>query len=326
MDSYKANNQRIYLYSHSPDAEKLINSGAATISSGGLRRPDGTLLDMAKPLSFTLDELKEMLGSDERLALTEQRLQVLSDRIGLSEQSAQELSQIGWLNNAVIGQIYSMTYAGFQQTLAGLEFISSNINEIGKRLQQIETNDYKEKTDRFVSNLKADFQKLELPKFDITNSSVDEHLNDIAAFIKRLYEGFLSGSVDGFLAIRVIQALIIPFSALATKYSILFFYENGVSSGSCSEWFSLISAITSDQRFTEKLQYYIQLETELPFRDKVKLAKECARRISLIEKNIAFDVEYSLYHTKEEYLNRGKKIQELIASTEAIPEDGRLYL
>ena len=64
MNHNEDKNRRIYLYSHSPEAEKAIESGEVAISTGGASRPDGTMMDMAKPLSFTLDELKEMVSDD----------------------------------------------------------------------------------------------------------------------------------------------------------------------------------------------------------------------------------------------------------------------
>ena len=67
MNHNEDKNRRIYLYSHSPEAEKAIESGEVAISTGGARRPDGTMMDMAKPLSFTLDELKEMVSDETHL-------------------------------------------------------------------------------------------------------------------------------------------------------------------------------------------------------------------------------------------------------------------
>lgn len=137
MNHNEDKNKRIYLYSHSPEAEKDIVSGEVAISTSGARRSDGTMMDMAKPLSFTLDELKE-------------------------------------------------------------------------------------KTGRFVSYLESDARKLELPSFDVTSSNVDEHINDIGSFIKRIYDGLLDGREDGFFVYVIINALIVPFTEVLKKYTILF--------------------------------------------------------------------------------------------------------
>ena len=319
-------NQRIYLYSHSPEAEKAIELGEAAISSGGARRPNGTMLDMAKPLSFTLDDLKEMVGNDKQLLDTDQKVKQLSSRLGLSEQGMQELSKIGWLNNAAIGQVYSMTYVGFKQTLAGIEYISSHLMELSQYVRQRDLDDMKEKTDRFITYLDADAKKLDLPKFDVTSSNVDEHLSDIAAFIKRNYDGVINESGDGFLASSIIEALIVPFTTVATKYAIRFFYDNGTSAGGSDKWAELIYTIASDRRFKDKLRYYVYLETELPYKDKVRLGRERVRRIAALPNTVAFENEYALYHSKEEYLEKGKAIQHLLANPDEIPDDGKIYL
>ena len=147
MNRREDNNRTIYLYSHSPEAEKIVKSGDAVVSAGGPRRKDGTLLEMAKPLSFSLDDLKEMVNNDRQLIATDQKIMQLSARLGLSEQGIQELSRIGWLNNAAIGQVYSMTFSGFKQTLAGIEYISDHLTELGQYVRQRDLDDIKEKTE-----------------------------------------------------------------------------------------------------------------------------------------------------------------------------------
>lgn len=263
--------QRIYLYAHSPEAEVAIDSGEAAISTGGARRPDGTMLDMAKPLSFTLDELREMVNDDTQLIETDKKIKQLGEKLHLSREGMQEISKIGWLNNAAIGQVYSMTYAGFQRTLSDLEYISSNMEEFRQYVRQRDFNDLKEKTERYISYLESDARKLDLPKVDVTSSNVDEHITDIGSFIKRMYDGLLKGTEDGFFACIIIDALIIPFTEVLKKYAILFFYDNGVAAGGCNKWAKLINDISSDHRFREKIQYYIHMETDMPYRDKIIL-------------------------------------------------------
>lgn len=318
--------RKIYLYSHSPEAEKAVASGEAAISSGGARRPDGTMLDMAKPLSFTLDELKDMVSDNKQLTATDQKVMQLSTKLGLSEQGMRELSRIGWLNNVAIGRMYSMTFTGFRQTLAGIEYISSHLVEIGQYVQKRDLDDIKEKTDRYRSYLEADAKKLDLPRFDVTNSNIDDHLNEIAAFIKRYFDGVLNETVDGFLASSIIEALILPFTTVAAKYAVRFFYDNGTSAGGSDKWAELIRKIASSKSFRDKLRYYVHLETELPYADKVRIARERTKSIEYLPTTLDFERDYALYHTKEEYLARESKIRNLLANPNELPEDGKIYL
>lgn len=319
-------NQRIYLYSHSPEAEKLIESGEGAISTGGVRRSDGTMMDMAKPLSFTLDELKEVVSDKELLIASDQKVEQLSSKLGISEQAIHELSRIGWLNNAAIRQVYSMTYAGFKQTLAGLEYLSSHLTELGRYIQQRDLDNIVESAERYNAYLDADAKKLDLPKFDVTNSNIDDHLNDIEAFIKRNYVCVLNGTTDGFLATSIISSLIVPFTTVTTKYAFRFFYDNRTTAGSMGKWVELIYKIASNNRFKEKLQYYFFLETEMPYQDKVQIGRGRIRIIDSLPAILAFENEYSLYHSKEKYLERARPIQKLLANPEEIPEDRKIYL
>jgi len=318
--------QKIYLYTHSPEAEKAVDSGEAAFSSGGARRLNGTMLDMAKPLSFTLDELKEMVSDNEQVNALDEKVMRITAKLGLSEQGLQELSRIEWLNNALIGQVYSLTYAGFKHTLMGIEFISSHLSDLSQYIRQRDLADIKEKTEKYISYLDADAKKLNLPKFDVTSSNVDEHLNDIAAFIRRNYDGVLNETIDGFLASSIIEALIVPFTTVMAMYAIRFYYDNGTSAGGSDKWAELIYSISSSNRFKEKLQYYVHLETELPFRDKVQIGRERVRKIASLPDMIAFENEYAMYHSKEEYLEKEKTIQKLLANPDEIPEDGKIYL
>lgn len=326
MNHNEDKNKRIYLYSHSPEAEKAIESGEVAISTGGARRSDGTMMDMAKPLSFTLDELKEMVSDEKQFMVADKKIKQIGEKLQLSEEGMQEISRIGWLNNAAIGQAYSMTYAGFQRTLSGLEYIASNMEEFRQYVRQRDFNDLKEKTERFITYLESDMRKLELPRFDVTNSNVDEHINDIGSFIKRMYVGLLDGSEDGFFACIIINALIVPFTEVLKKYAVLFFYDNGVTAGGCNKWSKLISDISSDQRFREKIQYYIHLETDMPYKDKIVLGCRCLKKVVSLPDSIAFDAEYALYHSKEEYLSKSKDVKKIIDISDGIPDDGKLYL
>ena len=56
----------------------------------------------------------------------------------------------------------------------------------------------------------------------MTSSNVDEHINDIGSFIKRIYDGLLDGREDGFFVYVIINALIVPFTEVLKKYTICF--------------------------------------------------------------------------------------------------------
>lgn len=324
MDELK--NKRIYLYSHSPKAEEAVKAGEATIQSGGPRRSDGTMLEMAKPLSLTLDELREIILDENYLEPTNKRINRLAERIGLSQEGIQELSKVGWLNNALIGQTYAMTYAGFLQTLSGLERISADLQGVRINLHQSTLAEWREKTEKFLSYLANDYKKLELPKFDVTNSNVDDHLSEIEAFIKHIYNGLMDDTIDGSQATQILYALIFPFAILVKRYSTLFFYENGVPAGSYDRWVDLIQEISSDQRFREKVQYYIRLEADMPFKDRVLIGRRSSKRIDALPTVVAFDADYALYHSKEEYLEISKTVQKLLENPDELPEDGKIYL
>ena len=326
MKDFDRHSQRIYLYSHDPEAEKALNNGQAAISTGGIRRSDGTMLDMANPLSFTLDELKDMFADDKKLVDTEIKVSELENAMLDSQNRLQLLMDLRWSGNAVLNQIQSMSYEGFRRTISGLEYISANMDEFRQYVLQRDFGDIKEKMELFSSYLELDMQRLELSNLSIVNSDIGEHLNKIGQFIKRMYEGLIGETEDGFLAVEIMNALLSPFTCVLKKYMVLFYYENGVSVRFCDKWVNLIYDISHDSYFKEKIMYYIDLESDCSYRKKIESERKYVGQIEGIYNSVRFDLDYSLYHKKEEYLDMPKTIQRILSSEELIPEDGNIYL
>lgn len=318
--------KRIFLYSHSPEAVKKIETNDAIISSGGIRNKNGTMNEQAKPLSFSYEELIEMFSSKNRLNDTDKKISLLVNELSISQKGIKELAQTGWINNIAINQVYTLTYDGFEKTFACLQNLSENIKGLTNYILKNDLKLLEEQTYKYILNLKSDYEKIELPKFDITNSQIDAHLNDIAAFIKRLINDLRGNDENSDIIYKTIHLLVVPFTNTVRKYSVLFLYENEKLPGSFDEWFSLINQIARAPMFINKIQYYINLDTELPFRDKVSIGKKLRKNISLLPKTISFDYEYALYHSKEEYLKMNTNIENKLLTIGSFDGVKEIYL
>ena len=150
------------------------------------------------------------------------------------------------------------------------------------------------------------------------------------SFIKRVYDGLFSGSIDGFFAWSIIMAVIEPFAAVVSKYAILFYFEKGLFPPAARRWIDLIKLITSDSRFHEKTRYFVRLKSKKPFVQIVREANQYNIRLTQLQDGMEYVRDYALTHSKEEYLNLPKSFRDTIAhllsSPDSIPDDGIIYL
>lgn len=163
------------------------------MSTGGIRRNDGTILDSPEPLAFTIDELKAILSDDAKIKNMDVQIAKVSNKLELSQQTVQWLKENAWMNNALTGQICAMTSASFQHTLDGISVISAKLDKHTEYVQQRDMADLQEKLNRYSVNLRSDAGKLILPRFDVTNSQVDIHLNEIKVFIEHQLNELATG-------------------------------------------------------------------------------------------------------------------------------------
>ncbi len=318
--------KKIYLYSHSPEAEEAVEAGNAKLSIGGIRRNNGTILDPPTPLAFTVDELKAMLSDDSKIQSMDVHIAKVSKKLELSQQTVQQLTENAWLNHALTGQMYALTSTGFQRTLEGISAISAKIDKVAEYVRHRDIADLQEKVNRYIVNLKSDAGKLVLPKFDVTNSHVDEHLNEIAAFIEHQLNELVSGYDNGYLRFQIIHELIRPFAYVTSLFFARYFFDNGVEPGNYDKLIDVINKTAGSAKFANIAQYYINLELDIPYKDKIRLGREVRSNFKLLPQAMTFNKSYVLHHSEEQYFARDKELLLLLEKPEELPEDGKVCL
>lgn len=319
-------NKRLKIYSHSPQAEQAILNGEANIGPGGVRRPDGTFLEQAKPLSFSIKELKEMVSNARELQATNARITTLSNELCLSQQGIQKLEEVVWMNNFAVNQMYLITVEGFTRMMLSIERVSEQLNEHILYVKKRDADEKIEKMQRLLGNLKSYYVKMFTPKFDITNSQLDNDLNDTDAFITTLFNTVMQGGSDSYFSFQILITLIGFFANVVRMYTTLFYYENGMFPGNNKKWLNTIKMITCEPNFWNKIQYYINLETDIPYSDKIQIGRNCIHKLAMLPEYIAFDADYLLYHSKDDYLRRHIRFRELSQEAKELPEDSDIYL
>lgn len=322
----KFGNQKIYLYSHSPEAEEAVEAGSAKLSTGGIRRNDGTILDSPKPLVVTIDELKAMLSGNTRTQSMDVQIAKVSNKLELSQQTIQQLAETAWLNNALIGQMYVMTSAGFQGTLNGIEAISAKLDEHTQYVRHRDMATLQENVKRYIGNLKSDAGKLAIPRFDVTNSQVDEHLNEIAAFIEYQLNELAIGYENSYLRFQIIHELIRPFAYVTCLFFARYYFDDGVEPGNYDNLIDVINKTAESAKLINIAQYYINLELDIPYRDKVRLGNEIRSNLKLLTQTMIFNEDYVFHHSKKQYFTRDEKLQLLMEKPDELLENRKVYL
>lgn len=313
------NLDNILLFEQSPEALEAVKSGNAIVSAGGIRRKGeaGTgFLEQAKPAALSVADFQSLFEGKEHALETDERLSHLDAQLALSAEGMKEIENIGWLNNAAIQRTYALTYEGFRQTLYGLETVAHQLSGFEQYVRKRDIKQLAQETQTYINYLKTDAGDLRSKKYSVTNGKIAEHLDQISALIKRLMSDVENGDGDTFVAVQVLRALLPPFTYVVRKYSALYFYENDgeLMPGAYEEWVKTISSVARSKMFREKLTYYINLKTGIPFKDKMLLSRNIGSGMTKLISNVEFDRKYIESHSKEEYLSIDNQIRQKIES------------
>ena len=307
------------IYQHSTEALEAVQSGNAVFGSGGIFRKGelGTgYLEPAKQTSLSIADFQSLFEGKEHALETDEHLKNLDAQVALSAKGMKEIEKIGWLNNAAIQRTYVLTYEGFCQTLYGLESVVHQLSIFEQYVRKRDIKQLAQEAQTYINYLKTDAGDLRSKKYDVTNGKIAEHLDQISALIKRLLYDIENDEGDSFASVQVLSALIQPFAYVVRKFSALYYYENDgeLMPGDYEEWVETISALARSTLFKEKLTYYVNLKTTIPFKDKMLLSNGIVDGVEKLFAGVRFDYNYIKSHSKDEYLSIQVQIQQKIES------------
>lgn len=301
----------IYLFEHSPEAIEAVQSGDAFVSSGGIRKKGGALIELAKPAVLSAADLQSLFEDKEHALETDERLCQLESQLTFSEAALREIEDTAWLNNAAIIRTYNLTQEGFKQTLYGLESVARQLTGLEQYIYKRDKKQLVQETQKYINYLKTDYGLLRSKKYSVTNGSIAEHLDQMSAMIKTLMLDIKNEEDDSYVAIMILKNLVPPFAEVVRKYSALFYYENEceMMPGNYEEWVNTISMVCKSRKFKEKLTYYINLKCTMPFKDKMLLCNGISIGMRRLLSNVIQDREFIGRHSKEEYMSIEEQVR-----------------
>lgn len=201
--------------------------GILTLSSGGLRRTDGSLYELAMPISFDPNSTYLNTYQTEEESF---RRKLVEMTFGLDQamQEVNALKDIEWLNYEVNCRVYEMTYQGFQYLIEQLNDFSGRLSREDRKLDNKEFNDHLERTNKYKDWLEFIAGYMEIKSFNASNTfmSIAEFLGEIKTYFGRLHNELTTGTENNQMILESILFLSGPYAYVVRRYSALFYYEN----------------------------------------------------------------------------------------------------
>lgn len=303
----------VFLYEHTPEAMQALESGEAHFSTGGLRRKDGTLLEMSKPAKMSIEDLKAMLAEKSDDTHIARKLQELSETTALSERNFAELENLQWANNILAKQNYVMTYEGFRTVIQGVERLNKELAGLKEYMREKDIEAIQKDAQRYTNYMKTDAGNLRAVSFDVTNSNIAEHLDDTAAFLKSMVTQLENESDNAYVLLQTLVSLLTPFAYIVRKFSALYYYQNGFEPGDYEEWVDTIRKIIGSKAVRNYMDYFLSVRTAMTFRERTTCSRQITNCMKQTLSAVKFEEHYIHAHTKEEYLGMPDKIAQQIS-------------
>lgn len=280
---------KTYLFELPEEGQEMLNSGEAEFGPGGLRR-SGSQAKQVKPSPLTLDDIfsaLELKLNDDRGKAHHQVEEALEQ--AESEKPAQ-LSELESQITTALYNNYSLTRQGFEIAFAKLDSISDRIQRMDAAQKSNHYKDIWSRGQDYIGWLESAIQdRIPLPAFDSINSDVLCELGTISLFLRGLsqeaYDRIESYGLCSFIVMQLIE----PFTKAVILFSQRYYLDNDRIPNSLTTWLETIKLVSA-VRFTSGYEYYLRLNTDMPYTDIVsavvrarnlcKNLSECANLLS----------------------------------------------
>lgn len=268
------------VFTISKQAMKLVKAGKAVIESGGVRALDGSLLELAKPAVQTFTNgamsnitspinLVSSLANNVQAAFIQKGVNTANAKLDVSLEKLDQIQTainglsnanvLGWVNCAFGMANCAISVAGFYMTLEKLNEVSQKIDTLTDKIERQKRNDDIERFDKFRLNINSDIAALQSNEFNSNQTNIENHLAEIASFLKRVIAEFENKEIDGQLGCCLIFNLAIAFAQELKEYSAQFYYEKGTFPPNYESYLQILESINSDS-FKNYLKQFLIFE------------------------------------------------------------------
>lgn len=289
------------IFTITKDAYKLIKNGQAVLDSGGVRLLNGTLKELAVPAvksamsgggPLSVVSTVSSLANNVQAGIIQhgvnqanQKLDVSLEKLSQIQSAVESLSQtkaLGWASCSLGMLNCGISIAGFYMLSKKLDEVSNQLSIISTKLDHIsqqiddldqkmtnrEQSQYLETFNRMCMNIKSDADHFDRLGISQTAGRAEDHLNEIASFLKSVIRDFKDKHIDGTLGCYLIFSLAPAFAQEIKEYSARYFYEYGTYPSLYESWINVLKEIDSDS-FWQYLKRFLQFDClAIPLKDK----------------------------------------------------------
>lgn len=280
--------------------EKLIN-GDEKIGVGGVRRSDGTMLEMFKPISSkdALINFKHFKDGEKALF----KVTELKNEVDLSKYEISEIKNTLFYQMLLVNSMFSTSFDAFNKSIELLNDICSKINSLDDLIHRQRIQDLYEKTERLFGQLVSDIDLLIDNSLD--NSiiiTINDHLNETRSFLLEQFNiiNQETGKYEQVFVYSVLK-LLTPYSFLIRKYCALYYYKYCREHSMYKRWAEIIDYLVDNEKIKDLFEFYFRTQVDLSYKDQLSLSKEMMQVAKKQKYYLELEQKYIKFHTEKEY-------------------------
>ncbi len=281
------------LFEITKEAIKLIQSGQATLSSGGVRLLTGEIFELAKPVasvaknalgSISLGPAGAAIGLASSLAQNVQT-GILQHSVNVANakldqvieqlnsfatalQGLQQIQALSWVTMGFSLANIGISVAGFQMTLKKLDQIQGQIKEFYDRYKEDRQSDRIEAFRNCLQSMKAHLgflqEKYSSASYDDQNfiqreALIEKDIITTCNFIHSVKEEFVANRIDRQIGCQILFVLLPVYAQTMNEFCCQYYYLHGFQHRLYADWLAVIHEM-NDDAFRAGMKHFLTFD------------------------------------------------------------------
>ncbi|MCQ4775113.1 hypothetical protein NE634_15510 [Lacrimispora saccharolytica] len=341
------NGERVKLvYTITKEAFNLIQQGKAELQSGGVRKPDGSLLELAVPGKQTIENgvskitlpdgafsginMVSSLANNVQSAYIQkgvnQANRKLDDLLRMQTSVMNELHMIGGLQiaNLALGFVnLAVSIKNFSDIKKQLNEVKGVLDSLSEHMQKKEIYDCVEEYEKKYSFMINCIENMTyIARSDSSDKiTYSNTLSEVGAFLKKIICQFNNRDIDSELGCAIIMGLVPCYVQAVKIYSAEHYYAEGKTPEPYKQCMDVLDSINSDTFRDTMKRYLLTSRPELSMNDTYKSFSGIMTSIKSSINNFQFEKEIWEALPQKDYQNLDNIIQNNILNNKSIEFD-----
>ena len=322
----------------SQKAQTLVTLGKATISSGGVRANDGSLIELAQPAIMEMTKnslgsvvknvaspvaLASSLTNNVQSAFIQKGVNQANRKLDVSLEKLDQIQEslngmkstyaLSWANCALGMANFGITLAGFAMVFKKLDNISAQLSGFEQRYTENENGKLIEEWRKYRQFIVTDLQFLDKGDY-LYNVARD--ISEMEAYLKKIIDSFENRSIDGEIGCNLIFGLVMGYARLVQEYTARFYYKYREKPQNYLEWIDVLNKLSTPE-FQDKLKHSLIIDyVDLPYVEKMKIYNAAMYSVAEGQGRLVHNETLIQQIAEQDYLNLDQKLCERISNQE----------